>query len=208
MKMHLKYCIFMVIIGLLLCDSLKDIEKVIFKSENYARDVVSNNECNRIYYDIILKNDFICIYQNNANNKNMNFTSGIASIFIDVIELFKINIMNEFKDNNELKNIYKNFMLVYLLSSKPIKNLKSIFEQYCKTYLYIFYDKLYDYIQYHIIKDEISEEFILPIPSKIRYITINTINRYNDCLDFLQSLENSICISTNKNNIKEFIIDN
>jgi hypothetical protein len=46
------------------------------------------------------------------------------------------------------------------------------------------------------IKDEEKEEIIIQISTKIRYFTPNTIKKYNNCLDFLNSLEKSVCVKT------------
>ena len=52
-----------------------------------------------------------------------------------------------------------------------------------------------------------KEEIILPISSKIRYFSNETIFKYIDCLDFINSLKTSICFTSKIENIKKLSIN-
>jgi hypothetical protein len=201
--MFIKFSILFFVFGLINCYSFNNPNKLIFRADNYIKNIANNNECNEIYFNNIIKNEFICIYQ---ENMNMTFSNDITLIYTDVFEDFDKVVIENMKNDVDVKKTYSNFLSAYILSEKSINRLSLIIKKYIIDYLFLFYDKLYDYIQNTIIRDEINEELILPLHSKIRYFTNNTINKYNDCLDLLQSLENSICISTNKNNIKNYFL--
>lgn len=199
--MFIKFSVLFFIFGLINCYSFNNPNTIIFKANHYIKNIANNSECNKIYFDNIIKNEFICIYQ---ENMNMTFSNDITLIYTDVYKDFDKVVIENLRNDIDVKKTYSNFLTAYILSKNSIDRISLIIKKYIIDYLFLFYDKLYDYIQNTIIRDEINEELILPVHSKIRYFTNNTMNKYNDCLDLLQSLENSICISTNKNNIKNY----
>ncbi len=99
--MFIQYSIFFVIISLTYCYSWKHIQMIIFDSDEYMKSIVNNNTidalnknnlCNKLYYEHIIKNEFICAYKYNNNqidlNKNsLNFIDRMINILKDTFDM-------------------------------------------------------------------------------------------------------------------------
>ncbi len=102
----------------------------------------------------------------------------------------------------DFNTIQKNYLSFYFKSFSPINNIVKNLFKYLTNKFPIVFVKIRDYLQNKYTLDEELEQIILPIPSKIRYFSKKTIERYDNCLDFLNSLENSICATTKLENIQ------
>jgi hypothetical protein len=115
--------------------------------------------------------------------------------FNEGIKLYNKNIQ-------DYNLVYKNYLLFYIESFNPIKNIIRNVLKYLANKSKEIYDHVYYYVQDKYTLDTEKEEIILPFPSKIRYFTTNTIGGYDDCFDFLNSLKTSVCLTTKIENIK------
>jgi hypothetical protein len=109
------------------------------------------------------------------------------------------------KNNNEISYVKKNFDVFYILTNMSIKTLFKNLMYVILDKFMLFYDKFYLFIVNNLQINASEEEIILPIFQKIRYFTHTTIDKYDDCIDFIESLHYSTCFSTDKNRIFETI---
>ena len=181
----------------------------LFFDSNKLLDIINKNEslCNNTYYELVEK-EYICIYKNHipydVDPIHEDFMKKITNIYIesfvndnDIIELYI--------DNYEMINYIKyRFYSFYSSISKPLQKVIPTIIKYYFNKIEIFIAKLMVLIEVN----PITEEIILPINfnGRIRYFTNITINKYDNCIDFLQSLNNSVCFVTKKEIIKSLFI--
>jgi hypothetical protein len=196
------------------CSAFGQFNSIIFKSDEIIPKILNNsdfvkNEICNVFYDNIVENQFICVYPSNTNHFDNNFTPESKFIFDSVkiiIETFfdKDSIENFANTNNKDFNIiYSNYLSFYIGSIIPINNIIKNLLKYLTDKFVQTYEKINIFMQNKYSLDVEKELIILPIPSKIRYFTDETMDKYDGCLDFLDSLENSICFTTRIENIQK-----
>lgn len=184
-------------------------QSTLFFDSNKLLDIVNKNEslCHNTYYELVEK-EYICIYKNNISydvySIHEDFFSKVTNIYIesfvndnDIIELYL--------DNYEMINYIKyRFFSFYSSIIKPLKQVFSNVIRYYFSKIEIFIAKLMVLVEINTT----TEEIILPINTngRIRYFTNITLDKYDNCLDFLQSLNNSVCFVTNREIIKSLFI--
>ena len=180
--------------------SLPDIDSIIFSMDKHIENINSthksikmkNYECEKLYYDTIIRYDFICLYRNKPDEFNHKLVNGITSIIREYMN----------KNKNDFNNLFNH---IFNSIKKIFNDNYTYIIDYIIYHLLNIYDKIYILFQEMITKDEFNEIYILPPPNRVRYFTEHTIDRYHTCLDMLESLSNTACISTNKEHVKEFI---
>lgn len=208
------------------CNAIK-LTKIIFTGETIISHIMNNTDmeknrlCNKLFNNIV-KYDFICIYNSNIINKT-NTTNTTENIFNSKLLYDTINIINEtlfnkgdmlmlFYDNSkDFKYIYDRYKSFYKSIFAPIYNIVKNVIKYIITKMKIISTQIHtnirEYLKDKYTLNEEDEKIILKnLPNiMIRYFTNNTINKYNNCLEFLNSLETSFCLTTNIENIQEVI---
>jgi len=220
--MKFQYIVLIIVIILQCVYGLNNINSSMFKSDELIKNIKTNNtniqineSCNKLFRNMV-NDKFVCVYNtNNQQNKTIVdenlFLSKFVSIYIDTLKITEKDI-EEFYENKAIDiNIVKNnFVSSFLLSHSAIKRILKYTTRFFLNKLSVLYDKTYEYIRQNIIIDEVNEEIKLPLPknldnSRIRYFTNGTIEKYDSCLDFLHSLDFSMCFSTDKDKFYEEI---
>ena len=204
------------------------LNEIIFNSDIYIKNITNEEDslkqyqtCNTFYNNLV-EDNYVCIFKDNFeindNEKNIKkekeffFIFETMNIYINELTLSN-NDINTFyiKNNDEINHVKKNFEAFYILTNLSVKTLfKNLINIILDKFM-LFYDKFYLFIESNLQINAGEEEIILPISQKIRYFTNATIDRYDDCIDFIESLHYSTCFSTDKNRIFEAIknlIDN
>lgn len=196
------------------CSAFTQFDSIAFKSDEIIPRIVNNSYikknylCNKLYKNMV-KNKFICVYPNDIIQNKNNFTQESKFIFESVkiiIETFldKNSVENFVSTNNRNLNvIYSNYLLFYVGSIIQINDIIKNLLQYLTDKFILTYKKYSNFIKSKYSLDEKNELIILPIPSKIRYFTNQTLDKYDECLDFLNSLEDSVCFTTKIENIQK-----
>jgi hypothetical protein len=188
----------------------------VFKSDIVVPKIMNNPNlmqnfmCNELYRNIV-ENEFICIYPVSLNKRTHNLTTSLEFKFMfDAIKVVIDTLMDkndviELIANNsgDFDIIRKNFMLFHLKSITPINNIIKALVKYIIDKFIVVYSRVRDFLQDKYTLDVEKEEIILPVAEKIRYFSNETIKKYDDCLDFLNSLEDSVCITTKIENVKK-----
>jgi len=167
-----------------------------------------HDKCNKFYYDYLIKNNFVCLNKNNNSRSDENdILEKIISIHKDTLMFSKKEMYNFYSDNKyELNEIINNFDVFYSKSHESIKKVIKYAVNYYLDKIILFIDRTYDYLKKNIIIDEYNEEIIIPgINHQLRYFSDTSITNYDDCLDFLKSLEDLLCFTTIKENIYLFV---
>jgi hypothetical protein len=198
------------------CLAFEQFNSIVFRSDeiipkilnNSNSHLVKNHMCNALYENMV-ENEFVCVYPNNTYQLENNFTPESKFVFDSVkivVETFfdKDSIENFASTNKKDFNIiYSNYLSFYIGSIIPINNIIENLLKYLTNKFVQTYNKFKNFLQDKYSLDEERELIILPIPSKIRYFTDETLSKYDGCLDFLNSLENSICFTTQIKNIQK-----
>jgi hypothetical protein len=213
MNIFIKYIILAYFGILYYCDGLQyesEYDSIAFKSDEIIQKITNNSiltrnqQCEAFYRNIV-ENEFVCVYPNKKDeNKHMSESKFVIdSIKIIIDTLNDKNDINRFIDANtkDYNIIYRNYLIFYNKSISSIGNILENALKYLIDKFKVIYFKIYYYMQDKYTLDEVNEQIILPIPGKIRYFTNETIKKYDNCLDFLNSLESSVCFTTKITNI-------
>jgi len=206
--MTIHYTIFIFCFLLYYSLASEQFSSIVFKSDEMALKIKNNSMllqtqlCLQLYENIVI-NEFVCIYPNNVNQSETKLILDSVQIVVDTI-LNNDNVLKLYDDNSQDFNIvYKNYLYFYTKSIGPFNNIiKNVLKYITGKFMEI-YIKIHNYMQDKYTLDKENEEIILPITSKVRYFTNNTINKYDNCIDFINSLETSICFTTKIENIQK-----
>ena len=180
----------------------------IFNSNDIIHNITNTKDTNlqnklcNILYDRLITDEIICFIENKKKENFFNEYRLMSKIILMYINEFKFS-KDEleyilFENDKDIENLKKNFNLFYIESFFSIKQIYEKLKDYYNNKFSLFLIKTYTFFKKIITIDELNEEVILPIDYKIKYFTYNTINKYNDCLELINSIDNSICLSIKK----------